>query len=334
MTPSRRWFRPIFGGLVLLSSCLLSAHEAQAQAWTPPKGEASLGLSYQNYYTRDHLFSRGESFDGGRIRMNIVTLGIGYSLTDRLAVSAGLPYVEARYDGKAAHEPNPQNSIEDGQYHGTFTDYAFDVRYKLLTNPVVITPFVSASFPSHRYVTFAHSAPGVGLNQYAVGVNLGRRLDGLLPDAYVQARASYTFAQKRLGVSHNRNNFDLELGYFVTPSLGLNAGAYYQRTHGGIDLPLPGTPAAGAFRGSPYFQYHDVIARSEYFNVGGGVSYALTGTVDVTASYLRTTWGKNIHKINSGIAVGFSYSFSPQQAVRKVFSSRHPRVGSAVSPVD
>ncbi len=95
----------------------------------------------------------------------------------------------------------------------------------------------------------------------------------------------------------------------------------YQRTHGGIDLPLPGTPEFAALRNSIYWPYHDVIARAEYLNVGGGVTYALTGSVDVSASYVRMVWGKNIHRINSGVVIGFTYGFSPQQVVRRFFPS-------------
>ena len=43
------------------------ASTALAQAWLPPKGEASFGVAYANIYTRDHLFSEGERYDGGRI---------------------------------------------------------------------------------------------------------------------------------------------------------------------------------------------------------------------------------------------------------------------------
>lgn len=299
---------------IVLASCSISV----AQAWTPPKGEAALGLNYENYYVRDHLFHHGEAAELGEIRTNVLLFDLTYAVTDRLAATASLPYVYSRYDGRNPHSLPADN----GDYHGTFADYRLDLRYLVLRDPAVLTPFVAAIIPSHHYVTFAHSAVSVGLREYLVGVNIGRRLDPILPDAFAQARVSYAFVERVLGISHDRNNFDLELGYFVASSLALNASGSYQRTHGGIDFPLVGTPEFKAFVNSPYWPVHDSVARAEYMNIGGGVTYALTGSVDVSASYLTMVWGKNIHKISPGLVVGFNYGFSPQQAIRHFFSGK------------
>jgi len=53
----------------------------------------------------------------------------------------------------------------------------------------------------------------------------------------------------------------------------------------------------------------------------------LTGSVDVSASYVTVVWEKNIHKISPGLVFGFNYGFSPQQAIRRFF----PRKGSSAS---
>jgi hypothetical protein len=289
-----------------LASCAL------AQAWLAPKGEASFGVAYQNIYTRDHLFSEGEKFDGGRIRMNMAVFGLGYSFTDRLAASASVPYVSARYDGTAPHS----SAVDNGDYHSGFTDLRLDLRYNLWRGPAMVTPFVSAIIPTRDYPTFAHAALSSGLKQYLVGVSMGRRLDPILEAGFAQLRYSYAFVEKVLGVSHDRSNVDLEIGYFLTQSLGVSALGSYQKTHGGLDLPLPGTPASAAFRQTPYFVHHDQLARSDYLNVGGIVSYALTGTVDVFASYQSTVWGRNIHAVQPGLAFGLSWGFSPKRVIR------------------
>lgn len=296
---------------------LAPCSSAFAQAWTPPKGEVSLGLSYQNFYVRDHLAQHGEPAELGEIRTNVVLFDLTYAVTDRFAATASLPYVYSRYDGKNPHSLPADN----GDYHGTFADYRLDLRYLVLRDPAVVTPFVAAIIPSHHYVTFAHSAVSVGLKEYLVGVNLGRRLDTIVPGAFVQGRVSYAFVERVLGVSHDRNNFDLELGYFLTPSLALSAAGNYQRTHGGIDFPVVGTPEFKALVNSPYWPVHDSVARAEYFDIAGGITYALSGSVDVSASYVTMVWGKNIHKISPGLVVGFNYGFSPQQVIRH-FSSR------------
>lgn len=319
-----RWLsKRLLRALACVSTVLGPASSSFAQAWTPPKGEATLELNYENYYVRDHLFHHGEAAELGEIRTNVLLFDLTYAVTDRLAATASLPYVYSRYDGKSPHSLPADN----GDYHGTFADYRLDLRYLVLRDPAVLTPFVAAIIPSHHYVTFAHSAVSVGLREYLVGVNLGRRLDPILPDAFAQARVSYAFVERVLGISHDRNNFDLELGYFVTSSLALNASGSYQRTHGGIDFPLVGTPEFKAFVNSPYWPVHDSVARAEYMNVGGGLTYALTGSVDVSASYVTMIWGKNLHKISPGLVFGFNYGFSPQQAIRRFFSRKESSAG-------
>jgi hypothetical protein len=290
----------------------LLASSALAQAWLAPKGEASFGAAYQNTYTRYHLFSEGEEYDGGRIRMNVVVFGLTYSVTDRLAASASVPYASARYDGRTPHA----TSVDNGDYHSGFTDLRLDLRYNLWREPAVITPFVSAIIPTRDYPTFAHAALSSGLEQYLVGVSVGRRLDPILEAGFAQLRYSYAFAEEVLGVSHDRSNVDLEIGYFLSPSLGVSAIGSYQKTHGGIELPLPGTPEAAAFRQTPYYVHHDQLAQSNFLNVGGIVSYALTGTVDVFASYQTMVWGRSVHAIQPGLAFGMSFGFSPRRVIR------------------
>jgi hypothetical protein len=302
--------------LCAAASALVAISSARAQAWLPPKGEASFGAAYQNIYTRYHLFSEGEEFDGGRIRMNMAVFGLNYSFTDRLAAGVSVPYVTARYDGKQPHIAPGFKFIDDGSYHSFFTDLRLDLRYNLVRGPAMVTPFVSAIIPTHEYPTFSHAAPSSGLKQYLVGFAAGRRLDPILEAGFVQLRYSFAFVEKVLDVSHNRSNVDLEVGYFLTPSLGVSAIGSYQKTHGGLELPLPGTPASAAFRGTPYYVHHDQLAQSNFVNVGGIVSYALTGTVDVFAAYQTMVWGQNVHAIEPGLAVGLNWGFSPRRVIR------------------
>jgi hypothetical protein len=309
-------------------AAFLVASSALAQAWLAPKGEASLGAAYQNIYTRDHLFIEGEKADRGQIRLNMVVLGLTYSVTDRLAAGASVPYVMARYEGRNPHIAPGFERIDDGTYHGTFTDLRLDLRYNLVRGPVMVTPFVSAIIPTRDYPTFAHAAPSSGLEQYLIGAAAGRRLDPILEAGFAQFRYSYAFAEKVLGVSHDRSNADLEVGYFLTPSLGVSVLGSFQRTHGGLELPLPGTPANTAFQGTPYYVHHDQLAQSNYLNVGGIVSYALTGTVDVFASYQATVWGENVHPVQPGIAFGLSWGFSPRRVIRS-FAKRSASAGAS-----
>ena len=298
--------------LILGAVAFFLAQSALAQAWLAPKGEASFGVAYGHVYTHDHLFSEGERLDRGSIRMNVAVCGLTYSFTDRLAASASIPYVLARYEGATPHAAR----VDDGDYHGSFTDLRLELRYNLLRESLMVTPFIATVIPTRDYPTFAHAAPSSGLEQYLVGVAMGRRLDPILESGFAQLRYSYAFAEEVLGVSHDRSNVDLELGYFLTESLGVSATGTYQNTHGGVDLPAPGTPESAAFTRGPYFVYHDQLGESDFVNVGGVVSYALTGTVDVFASYQTMVWGRNVHAIQPGLAFGLNWGFSPKRVIR------------------
>jgi len=70
---------------------------------------------------------------------------------------------------------------------------------------------------------------------------------------------------------------------------------------------------------------HDQISHDVAFNGGIGVSYSLTGSIDVTATYFASLYGKNGHKINHGLSAGVTWSFSPVQVYRRLFAkSQNP----------
>jgi hypothetical protein len=308
--------------------CVLTfATDLLAQAWLPPKGEGSVAFSYGNTFIRDHLGLDGTPRDSGHMRTNALTMSVGYGVTDRLALSVDLPYVVSKYWGANPHrkvaggaDPPPNwHFIDDGDYHGTFADYRIDLRFQVLRGQAVLTPFAAAIIPSHSYTYFAHSAAGRHVREYLLGASFGEVLDPLVPNTYVQARYSYAFAERILGVHHDRSNVDLALGYFLTPSLDVRAIGSLGYSHGGIELFGSDTPEGQALRRSIYWPHHDQIGRERYVNVAGGVGYTLTGTVDVYASYVTTVWGENGHKIKNGINVGFALGFSPAQVVRRLF---------------
>lgn len=300
------------------SAAFLVSSGVLAQAWLAPEGEASFGVAYQNVYTRDHMFREGEERDRGRIRLNTILFGLTHSFTDRFAAGASVAYVSSRYDGTLPNFVAGAEPIDDGSYHGTFTDLRLDLRYNLWQEPAMVTPFVSAIIPMRDYETFGQSAPASGLEQYVVGVSAGRRLEPILEAGFAQLRYSYTFAESVLAIPHDRSNVDLEIGYFFTPSLGISATGSYQRTHGGLELPVPDSPDFLAFRQTPEFRYRHQLARTNYVNVGGTVSYALTGAVDVYALYQATVWGRNLHANQPALAFGVNWGFSPERVIRNL----------------
>ncbi len=315
--------RALFAAFFAVLLNLFSA-PARAQAWLPPKGEASLAVGYGDIFVNRHYLGTsanpGDNVenDFGHIRSQSFQIALGYGLSDRLAVSVALPYILTKYYGTPDQNFFPHTiSVDDGHYHGIFQDFRVDLDYQLLRGPIAVAPFVAAVIPSHSYTYFAHSAAGKALHEYLLGSSFGARLDKLLAGSYVELTYSYAFVERVLGIHHDRSNGFLELGYFLTPSLsvrGIGTGVY---THGGIvgkaaDLPPP----------PEIFLHHDQIGHESGISVGGGLSYVLTGSTEVYASYLTQVQGRGGHKIKDSLSFGVTYNFSPQQLVRRFFAAR------------
>jgi len=335
-------------GLLVLPAL---AGPLRAQAWLPPQGEAFLSLGYGNIFVTKHYtyqaphpetgvpLEPGDNIedDRGHIRSQSVGFQVGYGITDRLTVQFGAPYTEAKWYTRPCNPPTTScyglphtfsngTTLDDGQYHGTLADFRIDALYQVIQGPTALTPFVSAVIPSHGYQYFAHSAVGRDLHEYVLGLNFGSSLERILPGAYVQAMYSYAFVEEVFvptvgDVHHDRSNGSFELGYFITPSVSVKflAGGFY--THGGLVFRSRADFQCGAVcdGADPIFLHHDQVEHTSAILLGGGVSYALTGSIDVYANYIRTVQGRGGHKIDNGLGFGVSWGFSPKQVVRTMF---------------
>jgi hypothetical protein len=295
------------GGAVALciAASSMVAAVANAQAWVAPKGEADVSLIYQFNDYHGHLDYLGHKRAEQGSQAQIVTLDVDYSVTDRFAVSFSVPYVFARLGSNpvAAFRGHPAGA-NDGHYHGTWEDYALDLRYNILMQPFVVTPFLSFIVPSHHYQTVAVEAVGRDLHETHVGFNIGRTLDPLLPKAYVDTHLGYVFSEKSLGISTNRTVADIGAGYFVTPRFTARGVISYQQTYGGLTskqvLVDPITPEL--------FQGHDRLLRDTHLRAGVSGSFSVGPRTDVYAGYVHTLWGKNSH-YGYGITAGVSRAF-------------------------
>jgi hypothetical protein len=279
-----------------------SATVASAQAWVPQKGEGSVSLAAQQLNVKKHLSATNE-VDAGHINTAVLLTDMSYGLTDKFAVDLAFPYVVTKYSGV---KPHPNTNIDDGAYHNSFTDFRMSVRYNLTRNGAVITPYMGSITPSHDYAYYGHSAFGEQLNELQVGTFIAKLFTTGVPGMFVSSRLAYGFVEKVQDISHNRSMADLEAGYFVSPAFrafGMFSG---QVTHGGIDLPLNGQ-AGLPLQLRPV---HDVIQRVNFVNLGGGFAYSLRDSFDIFGSFNREVAGRNGHKLNRGITVGASWSFS------------------------
>jgi hypothetical protein len=275
------------------------------QAWLFPQGEGTVATSYQSIHVRDHAFALGESKDVGHTLSHTAIADVDYSLTSKLAIRMGLPFVAGRYNGTKPHLPDDRPSLDDGAYHATFQDFSIDLRYNVSTAPIMVTPFFKAVIPSHAYEYFAHSAAGRDQHEYQIGTNLGRRLDPLLPQAYIQARYSYAFIERVLGIAPNRSDTEAQLGYFLTPRLSVLATTQWTHTHRGVECRFEfhcGLPDDQWF-------HHDQIAKANLLEAGGGAVFAATRSSEIFVSAGRSVAGRNTHLHAAVVTIGISRVF-------------------------
>jgi hypothetical protein len=309
----------------------LFALPVYAQAWLPAQGEGTVSLLYQNTFVKYHYFTT-TPYDRGHIQGNAVIADITYGVTDKLAVTVGVPWVASKYNGPLPHplaedvlagvSPPRPNPLDDGSYHSTFQDFRFDVRYNVTRRAVVLTPFVGSIVPSHDYTYLAHSAAGRDLKELQAGILASKLLDALAPGLFVQGRYSYGFTQQVLDISHNHSNMDLEVGYFVTPRLRVLALGTGQVTHGGIDIDPPSCQLCPPPLPALIVLHHDQITRDNYLNLGGGVGYTLNERLDLFGSMIHTVAARNGHAIDYGVSVGVSWGFSTRGARDRALRER------------
>ena len=300
MLPSRS---PFAIGLVVTSlGCLASAPAARAQAWVSPKGEGTVSVAVQSMNVQNHLAGT-TPLNAGAIDTMVVLTDSSYGLTDKISLDFAIPFVSSKYTGTS---PHPGSNTDDGNYHGTFSDIRFAVRYNVTRKGVVFTPYVGTGTPSHDYVFFAHAAPGLRLKELQIGTYAAKLFERGVPGLFISGRYSYGFVEKVLDISHNRSSADLEVGYFFSPkfrAFGMSSGQY---THGGIDLPING------LRGLPvqYRPVHDVIQKVHYVKAGAGLAYSITDSFDVFGSFVKQVTGRNGHQLNRGITIGATWGFT------------------------
>lgn len=291
---------------MLLPCLALLSPGAGAQAWLPPKGTYSYSIDYSKTLNKKHLTSTGDEVDVGHTDINTMSLSGSYSPTNRISINASLPIVRTRYRG--AGLGGHDTTIDDGTWHSTITDLQFTVNYQLINGVFSLAPYAGAVIPTHDYTTFGHSAPGRGLNEVWVGTYAAMSLNEWIPRTYVQVRGNYAFVEKVVGISHDRINATLEIGYFFNPSWNVRAIVSEQWTSGGIDVPvLPTNPDFAIL-----LPVHDQLAAEEFINVGGGATWVINERMSVYGLYMQTIEGSNSHKVDHRMVIGYSYGVGGQ----------------------
>lgn len=271
---------------------------AHAQAWLPAKGSSSYTFDYTSVLNKEHYTSIGGEVDVGHTSMDTLSIGASYSPSDRVQISASLPYVTSRHIGPGGGGHNtPQ---DNGHWHGDVTDLQLTVHYQAVDGPIAFAPYIGFLIPTNDYETFGHSAPGRGLDEYWVGFYTATSLNEWIPRTYVQLRGNYAFVEKVQDIAHDRSNASLEIGHFLNEAWSIRAIVTRQWSHGGINVPVPIT--------SPFFPDHDRLAAEEFLNVGAGASWSLNERMSFYGLYMQSIEGENSHKVDHRVSVGMSYS--------------------------
>jgi hypothetical protein len=270
------------------------------QAWVPPKGEGSLTTTYQKVDVRDHFDADGDTEDRGRIHTHNLITTLEYGLTDKLALDFELAYVASKFEGRGRR---PHGPVDDGFFHPTFSDAHVGLRYNVARKPLVITPFIGFTIPTHDYEVRGHSAVGRGFHEWVFGVNVGRQLDPILPNCYAHLRYSYAILKHFAGFNLNHSNAEWEVGWLANKVIALRFVGAWQGSQGGLEFP------AGRGLTPAEFVIHDRIAKADYVQLGGGVTFSVNRTFDIHTAYAKTVSARNTHG-DGGIILGFTWRFS------------------------
>jgi len=296
----------------VLSLLLAISFSALPQAWLSPKGDGVVTVLYQNDIERLHSFGDGRTKDRGHTYLDAVYVNTDLSLTDKIAVSVSMPFIAGKYVGPFPHmlvrgDPSTAVALDDGNYHAGFQDFRFNVRYALSQRDLKIAPFFQATIPTNSYATLGHAAVGFDESEYRVGVSVGRRLNPILPKAFVQGQ--YAFGMSPVvaaNIAPKRSYAELQLGYLLSRRLTLQGSSVLTWTHNGIDFDYNLFP-----NNLTVDQYlnHDRIARGKLLDTSGSIAYQVNRSTNFFVSVGHSFYGTNAHLRYVVTTVGFTKAF-------------------------
>jgi hypothetical protein len=281
---------------------VITVNQARAQAWVLPRGEGDISFTYQRIENTGHRRTNGFLVPRGRSLDMSLYLEAEYAFTNRLSITAGLPYVFAKYTDRNPPPPPIPFFPEDECrcWQTGWQDFGMTARYNLVgaaSGGFALTPSVSVGVPSHDYNFRGESALGRDLREVRFGIDVGRRLDVLSRSLSIQGGYSYAFVEKVMGISTNRSNARIEADHLIKGKLAMRGQAFWQRTHGGLRFGSPQPPGPifpGEVNTTELFYQHDRLLRDNYWHAGGGLAYSFP-QFDVFATYIAFVGGTDTH---------------------------------------
>src|SRR5215472_13014798 len=172
---------PWFSCFTAAALSLITANVAEAQAWVLPRGEGAISLSYQLIDNTGHRRTNGLLVSKGRSSDMSAYLEAEYAFTGRFSVTAGLPYVFAKYtDPNPPPSPIPFLPADACRcWQSGWQDFGITARYSLIgsaSRSFALTPSVSVGVPSQNYNFRGEAALGRNLREERIGIDAGWRL--------------------------------------------------------------------------------------------------------------------------------------------------------------
>jgi hypothetical protein len=306
-----------------LAALSAAAPPAWAQAWAPPAGLGSVTVATQTIHNTGHTNTDGVFLRIGRSVNTRIDIEADYALTDRLSVSAGLPFVFARYTDHLPYGPPgvavgdvPAGSIpfpprdECRCWQSGWQDFGFTARYNLINGAFALTPSVSFGVPSHDYAFRGEAVVGQRLKEMRLNVDAGQRLAAISPNLYLQGRYSYAFVEQVLDIPNNRSNATVEGGFLITRRLAARGLLLWQHVHGGLRFGGSGSsalPFPGDVNTPERMFDHDRLLRDNNWRLGAVIAYSLQ-KIDVFGSYVEFVRGTDSHA-GRAFTAGISWPF-------------------------
>jgi hypothetical protein len=289
---------------VLVSTELGCASVASAQAWVPPARTGAVTVSFQTIDHHGHLLDDGTLLaDGKSVTAGLATDG-DYAVTDRLAISAGVPFVMAKYRGPGPPPPFVPFLPRDmcHCWHGGVQDLTAGVRYQLPAGGgAAVTPNISVVLPTHAYDYQGEAVIGRRLRELHVGASAAVPLAAISPRLSIETTYAYAFVERVLDVPNNRSNGSVDATFAMSRRWSVHSLFMYQRTHGG--LRMPSDIAAFPDR----ILEHDRLLRDDSLRLGGGIAYGARA-MDFFATYVGYSHGTNTHA-ERALVIGVSRPF-------------------------
>src|SRR6516162_746855 len=141
-----------FSYVIVAALSVAASDEIQAQAWVLPRGEGAIDFTYQRIDNTGHRRTNGFLVPRGLSLDMSLYLEAEYAFTNRLSVTAALPYVFAKYTDRNP-PPTPIPFLPGDEcrcWQSGWQDFGITARYNLVRTPSGVfaaTPSVSVGVP-------------------------------------------------------------------------------------------------------------------------------------------------------------------------------------------